>query len=439
MSDQQTTMRSFHWPIWAAVAGTGNPTRDGMPQLYRDARRSLRESARCKNWLLSQIAVQDSASVGGSQKLPPLKVDTKPIYSRARELFPHLDSQCLSSLLELVKGHYARVRRSVWSFGSQVLPTYRDPQPVIIPNKDYTLQDLGDGRIGLDINLAVSEGEYEERTGKAIKTHKGKGVRWKYTVELAHGKDYKRHTELFHLSREGNCRRGAAVLRIGGRGDLMISIPLEVPVIPSEQKKDRALLLRTDPASLLVVTCQGFHGRMVPVFNEDWIRDKIRLHARWRQRMSEDMRANRADAQTRRGMRRCLAKRCDAQHRRIMDRLHKVARVVADYAAKQHCGLVISDWTCQEWVSPFPWHALRTLLADKLDLYGIEHVGLRVSKGEEASPSEQTQGSIEEKDEWQGTPIRLLENVARLASATGKRDRPASPKRLATESARLGS
>lgn len=390
--EQPTVKRALTMPVRDVAFGkpSGNWENDptALKAFWACCKAGWCEGARAACWLATQLAAHEPPRAADGL-LPRFEVDQKPINAEGRLLFPLLDSQIYYQIAKNVRASYVKDRLDVFRKNSRSLRTFRSPFPIPLPAAQFPLVLDAAGLPCMQIRL------WDPNNGEPTQTT--------FTVRLEHGKDFEWHKEVLTRCVAGELKHGAASIKRGKRGDLMMVVPVHIPVDPIKKTIKNALLVSTNPGALLTVQIEGKRRGKPLILNEDWLLMKIQRHTLFRQRFSEDMRHEvRRNKQFKRNHYRALRARCESHEDRVKDRLHKVTRSVADFAQRNRCAVVVYDdrdrsyfhrldeakkpllderGRVREW--PFPWATMQSLLADKLKEFAIQLVAREAVEGDE--------------------------------------------------------
>lgn len=359
----------------------------GWTQLWKSLRISWRTCAQFCNAAVREIAKGEPAVVL-TKKLPEYKPNAKAIDNLLKVYFPStdLDSQSRGSLLRKAVKKYGDERFNMIRC-ARSLPSFRDDLPLPICSKDSPLAFDDEGYATIKVRISGT-------------TFLLRMCRDDPSKEGSRG-DYSRPLAKWKAVATGEVIRGGITIRAGGREgkDLLVGLEMYLPKDPGPREATEAFVVATDPDALLV---GKMYGRTEYVMNEDQLRrwnmiplkESVEKHASFVQRTSQDRKAERrshgrADysgcetpqdrkrvkrrfRQQRENLQRAVERRCEAHDRRIDDAIHKVARIVADHAKRRRVFMVAYDDRCRTYMPKFPYFKLKTRIAEKLAMYGIE-------------------------------------------------------------------
>lgn len=292
-------------------------------------------------------------------------------------------AQCV---IRAVHRKYRQQRFDVMVRHRSALLTYRYPYPFPVHNKDW--KPSHDAAGFPVVSLPVP----------------GLG---RVDLRLRRRADFGRQLAMFRHLLDGTAKRGEAALYRDRKGNLLLKLVGRFPVEPRGARV-RGCCLRTDPAALLVAQIDG---RSPWVLNADHLRRWQAAHRAYRQRAAEDAkREKRADRRQRAHLAKSRDLRCGKHNDRLDTALHQLSAQVARFCERQGVACVVYDDANTDYIPDgFPWHALRTRIADKLAGVGVGFVGW-------ADDGERISLNLEGAEKWD----EMLKLATALATA-GKR------------------
>lgn len=379
-------------------------------EAWREFRRCLtvswRQCAQVGNWLLRQLAAADPGipeRQGSKVALPPIARNTvKTITQRARALFTHannpfvaarpedegklgLDSQSLYSIVRRAESRYKEHRWRMHVECRESMPSFRDGEiPLPIEAKDSPLEVERDGVVALTLRIA--------------------GTRFR--VRLRNTDNFARQLGPIRRAAAGELMRGAISLRENHDRQVLLTCAVSLPRELVLRDSTEGMLVRTATDALLIgeatdtwdlkranytVTFRLF------TLNDDELLRWQAAHREFLRRLAEDRKAEtrpvrhwrgnrpvmvsgpeedpakalQSRRRHRRNLQRALETRCAKHHRRVSDRLHKIAAMVANWAVRRRVHVVFYDDRERSFAGSLPYHRLRQLIREKLDHRGI--------------------------------------------------------------------
>lgn len=337
--------------------------RAGWTEFRRCLAISWRQCAQVANWWIAEVAKADNRPIlrnGNKVKLPKLVYDQKALNALCRQTFPDLDSQSVYAVARLAVRRYEADRWAIRVECSKSLPSVRHPAPLPIRVEDSPMLTPLDPDGSIVFRLRIA------------------GTR--FSVRLKNTANFERQLISIRRAALGEIPRGAISLR-DHDGQVLLTLAAWLPKDPGPREVTETFLVRTDPNALLV---GEMAGRNVFVMNEDELARWHKAHLCYLQRMRQDLKAERRiERQARRNMLRALDRRCAKHARRVQDRLHKVASIVANHAKRRRVAAIVYDDEHHDYLPTFPWYRLKGLITEKCDAFGIEVVS-QASPGAEA-------------------------------------------------------
>jgi len=307
----------------------------------------FRTTTRASNWIITELAKRETRPVGQDAKLGPMPPvdDPKPapsLYMRAREVFPSLPPQSMSSLIQSIVRKYRAKRREVVWRCSESLPNYRYPQPLPVHNQSWTPSLVEDRPI---VSVRVTQDK-------------------RFELRLKGGARYRRQLAAFRGMCTGEAQYGELALYQAG-SDLMCKMVAWIPR-RAEKKLEGVLYVRTAPESLLV----AFNAKdeKLWIWNADHVKRWAAEHAQHLQRWSEDQKAEQRPVPEFAERRAAAAKK---YHHRMHTAADQAAAYLANYAARRRFAVVEYNDSDKSYFEKFVWYRLKERLAIALDERGI--------------------------------------------------------------------
>ena len=134
--NKRYVLRSITIPVAAPADISWLDLRALLKNLYK-------EVTSASNWMVTQMFTQDVRRSPTHEKMPQMpeirsSSGKKGLYTDAREQFPSLPPQSVSSLEQAILRKYRSKRYNVVWTCSESLPVYRYPQPVPFHNQSWT-------------------------------------------------------------------------------------------------------------------------------------------------------------------------------------------------------------------------------------------------------------------------------------------------------------
>jgi hypothetical protein len=203
----------------------------------------------------------------------------------------------------------------------------------------------------------------------------------RHRLRLKRGPQFRRQMAAFRQIVEGDAVAGE--LAIYDHGGVMVKMAAWLPRAEVMGGRTGVLTVRTGKDTLLVAV--NAKDEAIWRYNGDHLRRWAGEHRKRLQRWSEDQKYEQLPAPA-------FASRREAASRKFRDRMnsatHEIAAQLAGYASRRHFAQVWYDDSDHSYLGDgFPWHRLRSLIAEKLDARGIV---LEAS----AQPEQETPGSL---------------------------------------------
>lgn len=138
---------------------------------------------------------------------------------------------------------------------------------------------------------------------------------------------------------------------------------------PREARPEASGLLRvrTSDQHFLVAGADDYAW----VLNADHVRRWVVAFDRQRQRLVQDLKAERRSRDQKQGILGRLSQLASRQRHRIETWTHEASRQVVNYAIQKRCAGISYDDAVQSYVRSFPWEALRQPIRDKAERAGL--------------------------------------------------------------------
>jgi len=332
-------------------------------------------STRAVNWAIAELYLVDQlvterngAKIGPMPSLQPGGLYALFVRSHPDAAAWAGAKRQLSTVLNHATMKYAAKRLDVLGRGFASLPSFRFPYPYPVHNQSWFPY------FGTDNVPCVSV-----QLPQAAETSGTTGAR----VHLRLRGGPKMRRQLARFRQLLTAKRGEMALYKRGRHTLAKLIghfPLQAP----QHGEERVMLVHTDPTALWVVELPQGQPR---IWNQEHIRALVERHRIWRQRLSEDMKAEkRMPRPNKKHMLQALEDRCRKQNDRLETFCHEMSKQLAGLAARQAVSQVLYDDRNKSWLPLFPWARLRTLLQYKLAERGIALVAPPADSENETQP-----------------------------------------------------
>lgn len=331
------------------------PVGMGWPELRKLLRESFEMATQASNWALRQLAMSDPGIDLGTKKLGKMQVcepGGKSLYKGVADHFD-LDTRTASCLTQLVQAKYRALRLDMQR-GKVSLPSLRYPQPIPMHNATWSIAEGEDGGLVLDMPL---------------------GRKNRVQVKLRGGQNYRRQLVAVRQLIRGEAIQGQ--LDVMEQGTKVLC--KMVGWFPKTERRDGwAAALHTGGDAFLAL--YNDERRAIYRWNADHIRRWIVAQDEQMQRLREDLKAEKRMGRDRDGI---LARMSDLRqkhHDRMHSFCHEVSSQVIGHLSRRRCGLLMVVDADKSYLPHFPWHKLRTMLADKANRAGIE-----IASGDAAS------------------------------------------------------
>ena len=343
----KTATRSMVLPI-------GGPVENTWPELRAALRSSWGETTRCANWMLTELYMQDVKRTPDLKKLPAMPKTY--LYPVAREKFPTLASQSVSSLeREVTRKYRARRYDLIW-LQKASLPVMRYPVGLPIPSQMWRLFKTDEGVWIFSCRIGDHRFKLRLRGGPHFR-------RQLNVLEKVLTGDYKAGgATLYQItSHEGDNRPEAQPQR-----RLVVRIPVELPI--KERKVEGVLPVKTAADALIIA---GEENDWVE--HHDHIRRAIWAQMRQQQHLSEDLKAERRRPKRQReGIVDRMGRLSHRHALQMRTWIHEAAAHLVGYAVRRKYDSIVFDDTVRTFAPRFPWGELRQRISEKCELAGIK-------------------------------------------------------------------
>lgn len=340
------------------------------------------QSTALANWTVRQLALRDHCRMPGDEKMP--KLERVYLYPEARRLFPDLDARSVVSILQAVEKRYRKRRyASIW-LSEEALPTYRYPYEYPLPADQWEACYSEEGNPQLRLRLGGHWRSLALWGGRVYDFRKTD-----FEALASSGKELRGTLGLYRVRANANDASTTVQDRLPGGGSsrqywrVMAKL---VGWIPRQEITRRRVKKMTLIAGGEHFLSAEVPGRQPWVINADHITARIQSHARFLQRVAEDMKHEKrwpkpVRQQTSERTRLRVAK----HHRRLNDWAHELTAQTASFADRQEIKEVVLD--DENAPDGYPWARLWVFLGYKLSGLGIRLMDAsgEVMNGEEAA------------------------------------------------------
>ncbi len=337
-------------------------------------------STELANWTVNELAKGDTIRASGMERLPPMP--RLYLYPAARERFPALPSRTVVALQHFVEARYRKARLQVVWQSLAALPRYRYPVPFPVHNQAWSVSRGEGGQYRLSVRLLNEPW--------ALRLRGGPGFRSSLAVlgQVLDGSAVPCELAIYRQRANLGDHRNGVEDRVNGGGNrtvnrIMARLIAWLPRPPQAKQRSGILEVRTGTHALFVAP---HPTRERPwVLKANHVRRWIKLHrlrldqtsirccpqvGHERQRLRAQRRSNLADI-------------CTRHQNRMRTFCHQAAAMLVSFADRCNVTELRYDDSEHGYFGEFPWHKLRTLLAQKLDDKGIRFVHASVSGGVE--------------------------------------------------------
>jgi hypothetical protein len=319
-------------------------------EFWKALRASWDMATKVANWMMTECAKRDAHPADG--KLPPMPKIY--LYPEARAFAPALFSQTVSAIEQSVKGTYRKARFDVWR-GARSLPSFRYPLPLPVPAQSWSARWLNatDRVPVISVNLC--------------------GVR--FDLKLKAGPHFRPQHKDFAALVDGAALPGELALMERGK-TLMAKLVMRVPKVPHVQEKEKAMVVKTDPDSLLIGAIgenelwryNADHARR---YEMEYLRGYEAGHVRRIGRLQEDSKLERRTGEVP-DPAMFREKLCTKRNNRMDSICHQATAAAVNRAVRYRCSMLVFDGADETFLPSFPWFKLKTFLEYKTRAAGIE-------------------------------------------------------------------
>lgn len=336
-------LRAVTIPVSGPVDGTWDELRAALSAAWG-------HSTTVANWAVRQLLQHDIVRTPAMDAMPdyPMVVGGKRLYlyPGARAVAPDMDTGSVVALLQAVERRYRARRYHVIWRQREAPPTYRYPTPYPVHNQRWSV---------------AWEAATERGDVLPVVTVRLGGSPWK--LRLRGGARFGRQLGAARLIADGTAVQGELSIYQRGpdvRCKMVAWLPRKAARVGTE-----TLRVASNRESLLAYWVDG--SDEVRRYHADHMVRQVRAHERRLQRLREDG-APEVDREATRARMGVLARKMRA---RLDAVTHEASAVIAGYAARRGCALVVWDDTDRSYAPSFPWHALVERVGYKLDERGI--------------------------------------------------------------------
>jgi hypothetical protein len=332
-----------------------SPVESSWAELRTALREAWTASTACANWMTTELYLRDVRREASMPALPAMP--RVYLYPEARRRFPALTAAAVVALERELQAKYRAFRYELLWLGSRSLATHRYPYPLPISAVAWSLA----------------------RTNEAWHVAFRLGDR-RLTVRLRGGPAMRYQAAGFRQILDGTAIPGALAIyqRPAHRGDHrpegagpQTRIMLRIPVwLPREVRLNTSGLLhvRTAPDHFLIA---GEPGAATWTVNADHVRRWVVAYDRQRQRLEQDVAADRHGRQLARGIRERLEQLSIRHRSRLATWAHTVSRQLIEHVILARFDGIVYDDTERRYVQSFPWDALRQRIQEKAEQAGV--------------------------------------------------------------------
>src|SRR5215471_3112676 len=350
----------------ALIFPVAEPLSGSWRELDADLHAMWSHTTAAANWMMTECYARDVRRTG-EEKMPAM--NRLYLYPEARERFPGLPPQSVSSLEQTVQRRYRAVRYDVIWRCSTALPTMRYPQPYPVHVQSWDFR-------------------FDDGNRPIVRLRLGEGVKW-WELRLKGGALYRR--QLAGLKRMAE-RGELAIYRQHGDGAILVKLVgwLARDATP---RKESTLVVRTAADSLLV----ALDGKAQRIWLEncDHLRRWIAEHNRKLQRWSEDQKAEQRPVPSFAERREEAVRK---QRNRVKSALQEVAAHLGAFAERRKFAAVEYDDSDRGYMGgKFPYYLLAERIKLVLHEKGIEFV--RIEKKTSGETEGKSPESLAEGEE----------------------------------------
>lgn len=328
-------------------------------------REMWRETTRCSNWMITQLAIQDAKPEQAAEKMPPKPATY--LYPQATPLFPTLPTGSVAAIERSVTEKYRAKRKEVFRLCTASLPSFRYPQPYPIPGQSWTA--LMERKNAADI--------YEV---PVVSMPIG-GTRIK--LRLKGSPRYYRQLLGFKAILLGKATPGEAALYKQG-DHLMCKLVAWLPRRAKEERSPDLLYVRSTPDALL--TAVGRDAKKAWMFHGDQVRRWVAEHRRALQHWADD---SKAEARPDPALNARRAGAAVKYHNRMNTAADQAAAFVVNYARRRKFSGIVYDESDHSWCPQFVWYRLRQRIEVACDEHGLSFEAKKIETETDEEPEEE--------------------------------------------------
>jgi hypothetical protein len=341
-------LRTITVPIASPVESSWAELRDAL-------RAAWTAGTACANWMTTELYLRDVRREPNMAALPGMPRIY--LYPEARRRFPTLTAAAIVALEREMQAKYRALRYDLLWIGSRSLATHRYPYPLPITASAWSLVRAHEAW-----HLAFRLGDR----------------RW--TVRLRGGPEMRYQSAGLRQILDGTAIPGALAIyqRPAHRGDHrpegahpQTRVMLRIPVwLPRQVRHATSGVLRVWTAADHFLVARGPDTTTWTV-NADHVRRWVMAYDRQRQRLEQDVAADRHRRPREHGMRERLEELSTRHRARLTTWAHTVSRQLIDHVVHRRFDRIVYDDTERRYVRSFPWDALRQRIQEKAEEAGV--------------------------------------------------------------------
>lgn len=379
----------------AVTIPVSGPKTCEWPELREALKTAWIQTTQASNWMMRQLALADPGMERGDGKPKLAQMPRAYLYPEARRRFPDIPARSISSLEQAVQGKYRKMR---WDLATcQVsLPSMRYPVPMPVHNQAWWIEETEDGELLLSVELPGGRQVLRLRGGHQFRRQRV-AVR-----KLIAGDAVAGECAIYRVRANGADHRNGDTKGTRVMAKMVMWLPRDAGA-----RKESMAAVHTGGDALLTV--YDDQQNRVLVWNESHLWRRVAAHDRQLGKLREDLKAERrvnrqyghvstltADERERgRREQEGILARMDllsANMRAYLhDHCHRASAMVAKFLVRRRCaGCLYVEAHADGSLPHFPWHKLKTMLADKLNGHGIEMVASDGAVPETPEPLEET-------------------------------------------------
>ena len=332
------------------------------------------------NWAVTELAKADVIRQPDKKKLP--KADLPYLYPEARKLFPGLASQTVVALLNTVEKKYRKARyERIW-LGAASLQTYKYPEPIPVPAASFNCEMMKRGKDSIPVvRLRIGDQRFDLQL-------RG-GVEWARQLYdfkmLVRQEAQQRQLDIYRKWVTVSDTWNGVEDRKAGGGNrqfyrIMVKIGAWLPRKPISGRKGKH-----PSVQLALSTGKDFFWKMQLdggepwILNADHVRRWVLAYSQRLNRLSQDRKFGpRRSERDRRPLKEHGAIEAHKQNARLDTWCHTAAKLITDWCVRKQVTRVQYD-DAEKTYKDFPWHRLKTLLKEKLNVAGIDFAEIAVA------------------------------------------------------------